>query len=88
MKTEENGIDEGYRKSVEIKKQDASWRRLGVVALVFASMAAAAAPETTTNTLGMPLVRVPAGEFMMGSDESAESLVADFPQYEIGRAHV
>lgn len=27
-------------------------------------------------------VRIPAGDFMMGNDESAESLAADYPQYD------
>lgn len=82
MKMEENGIDEGYPNFARIKKLDTSWRRLGVVVLALVSIAAVAAPETTTNTLDMPLVRIPAGEFMMGSDESPESLAADYPQYD------
>ena len=82
MKTEENGIDEGYRNSAAIKKQDSSWRRLGVAALALVSLAAAAAPEMANNSLDMPLVRVPAGEFMMGSDETPDSLAADYPQYD------
>ena len=44
--------------------------------------AQAAGLESLVNSLGMPLVRVPAGEFMMGSDESPEVLAAAFPQYE------
>ena len=82
MKTEENGTDEGYRNSAAIKKQDSSWRRLGVAALALVSLAAAAAPEMANNSLDMPLVRVPAGEFMMGSDETPDSLAADYPQYD------
>ncbi|MBC7918859.1 MAG: formylglycine-generating enzyme family protein [Rhodoferax sp.] len=35
-----------------------------------------------TNTLGMPLVRIPAGEFLMGSDESIASLQRDYPLME------
>mgnify|MGYP003589858796 CR=1 FL=1 len=34
------------------------------------------------NSIGMRFVRVPAGEFMMGSDESPERLASDFPQYQ------
>jgi formylglycine-generating enzyme required for sulfatase activity len=32
-----------------------------------------------TNVIGMDLVRIPSGEFMMGSDESLESLEKTFP---------
>ncbi|MEO9101684.1 MAG: formylglycine-generating enzyme family protein [Burkholderiaceae bacterium] len=32
-----------------------------------------------TNTLGMAFVRVPAGVFLMGSDESPEALASDYP---------
>ena len=35
-----------------------------------------------SNSLGMPFVLVPAGEFMMGSDESPESLAKSWPAYE------
>ena len=38
--------------------------------------------ETQTNSLGMVLVRIPAGEFMMGSDEPIASLQHDFPLME------
>lgn len=34
------------------------------------------------NSLGMSFVLIPAGEFMMGSDETAESLAKAYPQYE------
>ncbi len=34
------------------------------------------------NTLGMKFVLVPAGEFMMGSDESPEALARAYPQYD------
>ncbi|MFA9439949.1 formylglycine-generating enzyme family protein [Uliginosibacterium sp. sgz301328] len=40
------------------------------------------APETLDNTLGMRFVRIPAGEFLMGSDESLEALAASYPGYE------
>jgi sulfatase modifying factor 1 len=33
------------------------------------------------NTIGMLFVRVPAGEFLMGSDESPEALALDYPRY-------
>ncbi len=45
----------------------------------------AADPAALGNRLGMPFVWVPAGEFMMGSDESPDALAADFPQYERSR---
>ena len=35
----------------------------------------------TANSIGMKLVRVPAGEFLMGGQESAEELVKAFPTY-------
>lgn len=41
-----------------------------------------APPAAIENTLGMQFVLVPAGEFMMGSDESPESLAQAYPQYE------
>ena len=34
------------------------------------------------NTLGMRLVRIPAGSFQMGSDESPDTLAQAYPQYE------
>jgi formylglycine-generating enzyme len=37
------------------------------------------------NSIGMKLVRVPAGDFTMGSDESAEALALSYPQYERAR---
>jgi len=39
-------------------------------------------PDGLTNTLGMKFVRVPAGSFLMGSDESFESFARDYPEYE------
>lgn len=41
--------------------------------------------ELIENSLGMKFVLVPAGEFLMGSDASPESLSRDFPQYSIDR---
>lgn len=41
-----------------------------------------ASPQVIENTLGMKFVRVPAGEFTMGSDEAPEALAASYPAYE------
>ncbi len=38
-----------------------------------------AAPSLVENSLGMRFVRIPAGEFMMGSDETPESLARAYP---------
>lgn len=38
-------------------------------------------PAVIENSLGMQFVRVPAGDFAMGSDERPESLTRVFPQY-------
>ena len=38
--------------------------------------------EPLVNRLGMPFVLIPAGEFMMGSDESPEALARSWPAYE------
>jgi formylglycine-generating enzyme len=47
---------------------------------------AAAGPAPTgkgiTNSIGMTLVLIPAGEFMMGSGESVEKILATFPNYD------
>ncbi len=40
---------------------------------------------TVENTLGMRLVKLPAGEFMMGSDETPEVLAKSYPQLETKR---
>ena len=45
---------------------------------------ATAAPHWQ-NVLGMPFVRIPAGSFRMGSDESPESLARAYPQLERAR---
>ena len=41
-----------------------------------------ATPKQIENSLGMKFVLVPAGEFMMGKDESPETLAQAYPQYE------
>lgn len=48
----------------------------------WASEPAPSLPTHLDNLLGMRLVLVPAGEFMMGSDEAPEALEKDYPQYE------
>lgn len=42
-------------------------------------------PTVIENSMGMKFVLVPAGEFWMGSDESAASLAKDYPQYQQDR---
>jgi formylglycine-generating enzyme required for sulfatase activity len=44
--------------------------------------ALAAAPAPLVNSLGMPFVPIPAGEFMMGSDESPAALAQAWPAYD------
>lgn len=65
------------------------WMRLAVfmMALLLNLSLCFAAPVTTTpqlieNVLGMKFVLIPSGEFMMGSNESAEVLARAFLQYE------
>ncbi|MCE5182757.1 MAG: formylglycine-generating enzyme family protein [Betaproteobacteria bacterium] len=41
-----------------------------------------ASPQAVENMLGMKFVLVPSGEFMMGSEESAESFAKAYPQYD------
>ena len=45
----------------------------------------AAAPEMLENSLGMQFVRVPAGEFTMGSDATPQDLAHHFPNYDLPR---
>jgi formylglycine-generating enzyme required for sulfatase activity len=47
------------------------------------SSIAPAANQEITNSVGMKLELIPAGEFRMGSGESADDLVKAFPQYGI-----
>lgn len=42
-------------------------------------------PYNLENSLGMEFVRIPAGEFLMGNDESPESLAKAYPEYEARR---
>lgn len=41
-----------------------------------------APPAVIKNSLGMKFILVPAGEFLMGSDEPPDELTKSFPQYE------
>ncbi len=41
--------------------------------------------QRLVNSLGMPFVRLPAGEFMMGSDEAVDALQRDYPHLESSR---
>nr|WP_220810550.1 formylglycine-generating enzyme family protein [Noviherbaspirillum aridicola] len=63
--------------------------RMFISIITLLSVAASAAepvsvppPVRIENSLGMRFVRIPAGEFMMGSEESPESYAKSFPQYE------
>ena len=55
-----------------------------MLALVGAGLPASAraAPAAFENALGMQFVLVPAGEFLMGSDESPDALATAFPLHE------
>lgn len=59
-------------------------RRHSALSVVCAALACAAQaePQVIENSLGMKLVRIPAGEFMMGSAESPAALAQAFPGYE------
>ncbi len=57
-----------------------------LLALLAALLAGCATPpQRVENSLGMQFVRIPAGEFLMGSDETPESLARAFPQYDMER---
>jgi len=56
--------------------------RLLLACLLLSAPAWSAEPAAVIeNSLGMRFVHVPAGTFQMGSDESAETLARDYPQY-------
>lgn len=58
----------------------------GLCVAVFGACAGdALAADVMEDTLGLRFVRVPAGEFWMGSDESAAALARAFPQLPPGR---
>jgi len=55
-------------------------RCLLILYLVMGCTAQASEIEAVRNSLGMAFVKLPAGEFMMGSDEKPETLAAAYPQ--------
>ncbi|MDH6170498.1 sulfatase modifying factor 1 [Variovorax boronicumulans] len=55
-------------------------RCLLILCLVMGCAAQASEIEVVRNSLGMAFVKLPAGEFMMGSDETPETLAAAYPQ--------
>jgi formylglycine-generating enzyme len=55
-------------------------RCLLILCLIAGCAQAAAEIEVERNSLGMAFVRVPAGEFTMGSDEAPETLAAAYPE--------
>ena len=60
---------------------------LGFLVLILPAWSAdpAAQPPTFENSLGMKLALIPAGEFLMGSDETPEALAKVYPQYDPAR---
>ena len=52
-----------------------------MIVLAGACLLSASPAQVIENSVGMQFVRVPAGEFLMGSDESPESLALDYPNY-------
>jgi sulfatase modifying factor 1 len=47
--------------------------------------APASPPEQIVDVVGMALVRIPAGDFLMGSEETPQALAAAFPRYDPAR---
>jgi formylglycine-generating enzyme required for sulfatase activity len=56
------------------------WHGPCLLILVMVLVGAHAA-EGERNSLGMAFVKLPAGEFLMGSDEAPESLARAYPQF-------
>jgi formylglycine-generating enzyme len=57
---------------------------MGICLLFAAQLVCAeeATPQVVENSLSMKLVKIPAGEFFMGSDETPETLAKTYSQYE------
>lgn len=53
--------------------------------IAFAVLSGACATRPAVDSLGIAFVRIPAGEFSMGSDESPERLAAAYPEVEVSR---
>jgi len=60
----------------------AAFRLGAVLVLLLAADAASSAPASVTNSIGMKLVKIPAGEFIMGNQEPIEQLRKDYPLYD------
>ncbi|MBN9409702.1 MAG: formylglycine-generating enzyme family protein [Burkholderiales bacterium] len=77
LRTVEN-LQDAKAKSGEARRNrwwaDGPWTLASVLFL-----SACAAPPTPSDALGLTFTRIPAGEFIMGSDETAHTLRADFP---------
>ncbi len=54
----------------------------GFVGLFSVCVLAAPAAADLVDSIGISFKRIPAGEFLMGSDETIEAMARDFPQYE------
>lgn len=67
--------------SHKLRAMSLRWTPLAVAAL---SIACAQGPKSV-DTLGQSFVRLPAGEFLMGSDESIEALARAYPGLERSR---
>ncbi len=62
-----------------------AWWPILALAAMRAAVAETPVPPVMENSLGMRFVRIPAGEFVMGSDEAPESLARAFPGYDPAR---
>ena len=58
-----------------------AWLALAVTGCAGPTPAPAPAPETYRNSLGMQMLRIPAGEFLMGNDATPQQLAQAYPAY-------
>jgi formylglycine-generating enzyme len=58
------------------------WTRATLFLFASLMISSVWAAEENKNSLGMPFVLIPAGEFLMGSDESPATLARAYPQYD------